>query len=166
MTKICKCCGQSRQSKYPIICSLGDYFNPRNLRTVKKCNDIYHKANEYYRKEKYEKAIKQYEKFIDLHICDRNVFMELGSLYFKVGKLHDSIRTFKKAKGLADRADVKLKLAEVCLTKATKTTSNKFRRECRQEAASNLSSLDHPMYEAEVRKKYNDLKIILRKVKR
>ena len=124
-----------------IIKSARDYFNPKNLRTVKKCNDLYKKANKYYKKKDYENAIEQYEKFIVLNTFDFDSFMELGISYFEVGKLNDSIQNLKKAKELRDLTYVNTKLAEIFLTKSA-NASAKLRRKNWAEAARYLDAIE------------------------
>ena len=144
------------------IKSARDYFNPKNLKTVKKCNDLYKRANAYYKRKDYPKAAETYEKFIELNVFDFDSFMELGISYFKLSKLNDSIRKLKKAKELRDSTSVNSKLAEIFLKKAANATI-KLRRKNWEEAARYLDSIE---VEGEYAEEIQNLRKLMSKVKR
>ena len=61
-----------------------DYFDPRNLRHVRDCNILYKKAKVFYKKERWNDAIKYYLKFFKINIADFDGLIEASICYYKL----------------------------------------------------------------------------------
>ena len=82
------------------IKSVADYFNPKNLGVVRRCNILYIEANRWYRENEWKKAISKYEEFLELNIADFASFMEIAVSYCAIGKKRKAIYYLKSAKKL------------------------------------------------------------------
>ena len=82
------------------ITSMIDYFNPKYLVVVRRCNILYKNAKDHYRKKDWNKAISKYEEFLELNIADFASFMEIAVSYCAIGKKRKAIYYLKSAKKL------------------------------------------------------------------
>ena len=74
----------------PQIQSVRDYLNPKNLKILKECNEIYKNAKACYNKEKYPEAKKYYNDFLELNTADFDTLIEIGICYYKLGNIEKS----------------------------------------------------------------------------
>ena len=82
------------------ITSMIDYFNPKYLAVVRRCNILYKKAKGQYRKKEWGEAISKYEEFLKLNTADFASFMEIAVSYCAIGKEREAIYYLKSAKKL------------------------------------------------------------------
>ena len=82
------------------ITSMIDYFNPKYLAVVRRCNILYKKAKGQYRKKEWGEAISKYEEFLKLNTADFASFMEIAVSYCAIGKKRETIKNLRRAKGL------------------------------------------------------------------
>ena len=61
-----------------------DYYDPRNLRHVRRCNILYKKAKGFYKEGSWSEAIEQYQKFFKINIADFDGLIEASICYYKL----------------------------------------------------------------------------------
>ena len=84
----------------PRIQSVLDYLNPKNLKTLKECNDIYKNAKACYNKGEYLKAKRYYRDFLKKNTADFDTLIEIGICYYKLGNIEKSRHWLERAQEL------------------------------------------------------------------
>jgi len=73
---------------------------------------LFYKANELFKDNNYQEAIKEYEKILDMNVASGNLYYNLGNAYFKSGNLGKAIVNFERARRLIPQdSDLKANIA-------------------------------------------------------